>query len=125
MEMPSKDVRTIIKATFPNYRRKTVLVEIAVKMQIYGLNWDGGSRHEYAACTLNGKSKSGIAAKINMPHPMNNPYEGLKIEIPRGAIVVQGGTFMGKPSRLRVYVHPADFATVFPDVANRIGGARL
>ena len=105
LELKSKDVKPIINATFPKYRKRKVIVKITNKVRFYDLYWSGGTRSEYRACTVSGKA---IDSKANMngPAPWNNPYEGLEIDLPVDAVIVEGGHFCGKPQTLYINVHP-------------------
>jgi hypothetical protein len=104
-QVKSKDLRPIIKATFPNYRKRTVYVKVTEKVTLRDLNWSGGTRSEYRACTIDGRP---IENKVNMsgPAPWNNPYEGKEIDLPVGALIVEGGHFCGKQRTLYINVHP-------------------
>ncbi len=98
---PAKNYKHIINATFPGYRKRKVFISYRNKVSLYGLNWSGGSRLEYEACTIEGKP---LPRKVNMstPAPWVNPYEGQEIEIPKGMVVVSGGCFCGKPATLHI-----------------------
>ena len=114
IEVKSKDVQSIVSATFPNYRRQKVYIEPCTSVTLRGLNWSGGTKAEYRACTVDGRS---LANKIDMgaPAPWNNQYEGLKIILPPDVLIVQGGHFGGKTATLRIYVHPDNM----PKLLNR------
>ena len=119
MEVKSRDMKRLIKATFPDYRKRTLRIEPTTQVRFMDLNWSGGTRSEYRACTITGQS---IENRVNMsgPAPWNNPFEGKIIDLPEGAVVVEGGYFCGKPRQLRVYVHPNDMPkmlTCYPQLA--------
>ena len=63
-----RDFATIIAATFPQYRRKKVRVRATGKITFHDLNWSGGTRTEYRACTLDGYPL-GNSAKYNSLAP--------------------------------------------------------
>ena len=100
----AKDVKDIIKATFPDYRKRNVFISTG-DVTLHDLNWSGGTRSEYRACSLDGKS---IDSKYNMstPAPWNNQFEGLKIDVPENVAIVAGGYFCGKTRTLTITVHP-------------------
>ena len=110
----TKDVRQIVKVTFPNYRKRTVLIQPTTKVTFHGLNWCGGSRSEYRACTVDGKP---LPNKVDMnePAPWVNQYEGAEIDLPVGAVVVKGGHFCGKVATLILYVHPDNMPRLLTD----------
>lgn len=115
IELPAKDKRVvpIIKATFPNYRRHSVIVDTSGACTLQDLNWSGGTRSEYRACTVPGilGSADTIPARrdINAPHPLDNMHEGQTCVVPVGAVVVQGGHFCGRVSRLNIYINDVDW----------------
>lgn len=104
---PAKDFKAIISATFPGYKKRQVYVVATDAVTLGGLNWSGGSRTEYKACTTDGQP---IPNKVNMaaPPPWENPFEGARCEIPQGVVIVQGGCFIGKPATLFINCNPAD-----------------
>ena len=107
MKAASKNFKTIIKATFPNYRKRSVYIQQSDNITLYDLNWSGGTKSEYRACTIDGRP---IENKVNLggPAPWDNPYEGKKINIPPGCVVVEGGHFCGKERMLYINFNPVD-----------------
>jgi len=105
LELKSKDVKPIINATFPKYRKRKVIITVTNKVTFYDVNWHGGTKSEYRACTVAGEP---IKSKVNMgvPAPWNNPYEGLEIDLPKNAVIVESGYICGKARTLCIYVHP-------------------
>ena len=111
LEFKTKDLKPLIKATFPKYRKRKVYVRASTKIMFYDLNWSGGTKSEYRACTIAGKP---IQSNVNMglPAPWNNPYEGLEIDIPLGAVIAEGGYFCGKERVITFHVHPDNMPKV-------------
>lgn len=107
IKIKSKDVKAIIKATFPNYRKRDVYVKETDKVTLWDLNWSGGTRSEYRACTIEGKPLQN-AVDMSLRAPWDNPYEGKEIKIPEGYVVVEGGHFCGKPRNLYINVNPGN-----------------
>ena len=107
IRVKTKDIKRIVDATFPGYRKREVSVEARETVIFHDLNWSGGTKSEYRACGIKGESN---ARRLDMgrPAPWNNPYEGLKVEIPIDCVVVEGGYFCGQERMLRFYVHPAN-----------------
>lgn len=115
IELASKDVAQIIRATFPSYRKRKVRIVPSDSVTVYDLNWSGGTRNEYRACTLNGE-RLGSLARFNAMAPWDNrQIEGATLPIVQGAVVVEGGFFCGKESTLRIHVHPADMPKYLPE----------
>lgn len=101
-------ISAIVKATFPSYKRRKVYVRAAETVMLQDLNWSGGTRSEYRACTLDGGTTLGNSEKYSMIHPWDNKAEGASVPIPVGSVMVRGGFFCGKESLLCIYVNPAD-----------------
>ena len=107
IKINSKDVKPIIKATFPDYRKRAVYIYARETISLTGLNWDGGSRNEYQACTIDGIPLQN-QYDMSVPAPWNNPFAGQSINIPPGMVVVRGGISCGKQATLGIYVNPVD-----------------
>lgn len=107
IEAATKDVREIVKATFPDYKRKKVIIQASETVTFFDLNWSGGTKSEYRACTVEGRP---LPSNYNMggPAPWNNPFEGMTVNLPPGAVIVKGGYFCGKVSLLYIHVHPSN-----------------
>jgi hypothetical protein len=100
-------IAAVVRATFPTYRRKKVYIKASETVSLQDLNWSGGTRSEYHACTIDG-TPTGSSDKYSAYHPFDNPAEGKEIPIPTGIVVVRGGFFCGKQSALTLHVNPAD-----------------
>jgi hypothetical protein len=83
IELKPADVKHIVAATFPDYRRKKVWVYAAETVTLHDLNWSGGTRAEYRTCTIDGQS-AGTAAKYNAMAPWDNIAEGKTLPVCRG-----------------------------------------
>lgn len=97
----------IVKATFPDYRKRKVYLRAAENVTLYDLNWSGGTRAEYRTCTLDGRGIGNTSAYSQLA-PWNNYAEGKTLPIPQGFAVVRGGHFCGKAATLAIMVNPAD-----------------
>lgn len=102
-----KTIAPIVRATYPDYKKRRVYIQAASSVMLYSLNWSGGSRNEYRACTLDGQPV-GTAERFNHVAPWENPAEGKQVPLPQGVVIVRGGYFCGKESTLTLYVHPDD-----------------
>jgi hypothetical protein len=100
-------IKAIVNATFPNYRRKKVVIWHTGSVTLTDLNWSGGTRKEYRACSREG-NYVGSLDRFNAQAPWENKAEGKKIDIPQGTIVVEGGYFCGNESILYLHVNPQD-----------------
>ena len=113
----TKDVKSILAATFPDYRKKQVGIDASGKCAFFDLNWSGGTRSQYVACTLAGKTL-GSASNYNAMAPWDpRQIEGQTVDIPPGCCIVRAGTFCGKPSTATIYVNPADMPKLLPQAS--------
>lgn len=104
--VPASAVPNIIGATFPSYRGKTVSLVPAENVTVTNLHWSGGSRSQWAACTLDGRAQ-GNSGALSAADPWRQPHSH-QVAIPPGSVMVENPIFCGKPLPLRVYVHPSD-----------------
>jgi hypothetical protein len=122
MKVRKSDVAAIVKATFPNYKGRKFAVRPSETVMFTDLNYSGGTRNQYRACTLEGEA---IEAKhnVNAPAPWHNPFEGKRIELPAGNVIVEHAMFCGQDCGLTIYVNPADMPRMLPtaskDVVNQ------
>ena len=107
MKIKTKEIKHIINATFPGYRKREVIVEARETVTFHDLNWGDGTKSEYRACYVTGAA-SDRRLDMSRPAPWANPYEGLTLPIPIDCIVVEGGYFCGQERMLRLYVNPAN-----------------
>ena len=110
----TKDIKPIIQATFPNYKKRECILKVTEKVTFRSLNWSGGTRAEYRACTLEG-TPIDSKVNINRPAPWQNPYEGKEISLPEHAVIVEAGYFCGKQIKAVIYVHPANMPKLLPN----------
>ena len=107
MKIKTREVKDIVMATFPEYRKREVRIEPRDNVTFYDLNWSGGTKNEYKACHISGATNT---RKLDMgrPAPWNNPYEGLTIQIPIDCLIIRAGYFCGQESMLTIFVNPAN-----------------
>jgi hypothetical protein len=109
LELSPRDpaIAHIIRATFPQYRKRKVYLKARETITLQDLNWSGGTRAEYRTCTLDGHPTASTLPYSALA-PWNNYAEGVTLPIPQGMACVQGGVFCGKESTLTINVNPAD-----------------
>ena len=112
--VPTKTVRHVINATFPEYRKQKVAIDCNGSVTFHDLNWSGGSRTEYRSATLDGRSGNSMA-NYNAMAPWRNPAEGQTILIPPGCCIVSAGFFCGKPATAVIYINRVDMPQLLPD----------
>lgn len=109
-----KEVEPIITATFPGYTGKKVQVMAAESVTLRDLNWSGGTRSQYAGCSLETGRATGNASAGNAAAPWANPYEGAVVPLVAGMALVEHCLFCGKDLGLRIYVHPSMLPKFLP-----------
>ena len=106
-KLKAKDFKSIIKATFPKYRKRSVYIKASDTVTFYDLNWSGGTKADYRACKTDGTPLE-RQVDMGMMAPWENPYEGKTVNIPKGCVVVEGGFFCGKERILYITFNPLD-----------------
>lgn len=101
----SREVKQIIAATFPEYKKRKVRITPVESVTFHDVNWCDGSRNVYKACTIAGES--GKNPNMGKNAPWCNPFEGATVNIPEGYAVVKQSVFCGEEMPLTVYVNPA------------------
>jgi hypothetical protein len=108
-----KDVAAIVRATFPGYKGRKIRIVVQDSVTLIDLNWSGGTRCQYRACTLAGEPL-GNTDRFAAMAPWVNPAEGITLPIAPGACVVEHSIFLGKDAGLRIYIHPSDRPALLP-----------
>ena len=108
-----KTVGALIKATFPDYNGNKVRIMPVESITFTDLNWSGGTRNQYQACTITGES---IDSRHNMNAlaPWDNQFEGKSVSIHMDLAVVEHGYFCGKDMGLTIYVNPQNMTGLLP-----------
>jgi hypothetical protein len=108
------EVKALVRAAFPDYKKKTVTLVDRNKCELYGTYWDGGTRYEYVAVDLTTKRSKG--APQYRPAEFGGPKTTPVVHIPPGVVIVQGGVFCGRTARAKLYVHPSNMTKLLPTV---------
>lgn len=104
----------LVAATFPDYKRRKLWVRAAETVTFHDLNWSGGTRAEYKACTLSGE-QAGSMDRYNAMAPWDGRQaEGKSVPVPPGMVVAKGGYFCGKEAVLTLLINPADMPRCLP-----------
>jgi hypothetical protein len=102
------ELKTIIKAAFPDYRKQNCFVHVSTECTLSGTYWDGGSRSTYVAVNLSTKRSAG--APQYDPPQFGGPQRDPKCAIPAGIAIVKSGTFCGKTAIAQIFIHPDNVA---------------
>lgn len=102
VSLKDKGVKAVVKVAFPDYKGRKVKVEAVEKVDVYDLNWSGGTKNEYRFINADDLNTAGL------PHlaPWNNVYEGQRFTMLKNSIVVKRCYFCGHDLGLTIYVHP-------------------
>jgi len=92
----------IVKRVFPDYRGRKFRLAVTDHVTLYNLNWDGGSRNQYAAVQITAGQTRVFG---NMPAPWSNPVEGLTLELKPDVAVVRHSIFCGYDTGITVYLN--------------------
>jgi hypothetical protein len=106
------DVRDIIRATDPAYRKTSAYVHVTDKVTVSGTYWDGGSRDTYTAVNLS--TRRAISAPQFDPPQFGGPQAAPTVTLPAGVAIVRTGVFCGRAATATVYVRAADVAPLLP-----------
>ena len=101
-----KQAKPIIDRTFPNYKGHKVSVKFTETVVLGDLNWDGGTRSQYAGLKSDGQSE--LFSALNRLAPWNNPFEGKTITLAPDVLIVEHVFFCGKDCGLTIYAHPSN-----------------
>ena len=101
---------------FPaGYRKHSVaVIETANPVPLTGRFWDEGSRSDWSACDLNGRSVS--FGHVDPPQ-FGGPQKNQQVVPQPNLIVRRSGIFRGKQALLFLYMHP--------DTRNKLGISAL
>jgi hypothetical protein len=89
------------RAAFPEYRGRKFTVETATSVELYDTAWDGGTRNEYRAVAIDGRTAQ---VSDHHTHPMLLPQT--TVELTRQTALVKRSHFCGRDMGLTIYVHP-------------------
>lgn len=103
-KLRKSEIPTALLAAFPSYTGRKFSLEVAERVTLHDLNWDGGTCNKYALVSLDGLG----LAQLPSESPWNPRVEGKAFTIPQGWVVVQHSHFLGQDCGLRFYVSPAD-----------------
>jgi hypothetical protein len=114
IKVTRQQVEPLVRATFPDYRGRKLRVEARTSVSLQDLNWSGGSRTQYRACTLDGQP-TGNSNKYHAMAPWDSrQVEGQSLPVPSGFAVVRHTIFCGKDLGLTVTINPADMPRLLP-----------
>jgi hypothetical protein len=117
MKVKKADIAPLLAATYPAYKGRKFFVHASETVRLDNLNWDGGSRAQYKAVTLDGRAV-GNGAALNMPHPADNKAEGTILPIPQGAVIAKESIYCGIECGITFYINPADMPRLLPMIAD-------
>ncbi len=87
-------------------RKREVAIEVVPEggVRTFGTWWDGGSRATYDLVCI----RTGGHAACQCPTSPFGPVSSVTLYPAPGHVIVEGGTFCGKPATPRLYVRPEE-----------------
>ncbi len=111
---PDESYQAIVRATFPNYKGKKFRICQREQMQLYGTQWEGGSRNQYRVVRLDG-----LKVAVVPEHPFLRPSQLHDEPHPMqpGIVVVEHSHFCGKDAGITIHCHPEELKILPPPAA--------
>jgi len=101
VKITRKQAEPVLKASFPEYRGRTIRVDFSGTVCFHDTNWGDGSRNYYHGVKADGTSK-----RMVVPAPWVNPVEGKTMLIPSDVLIVEHSIFCGHDCGITIYAHP-------------------
>jgi len=103
-------LRVLMREAFPSYRKKSVIVTDypQTEVTLSGTFWDGGSRSSYCRVHLHTPTVEHLSAPSSPPQFGGAPAPTAKLD--ETSMVVELGTFRGKPATAHIFALPAVIA---------------
>lgn len=93
-----------LRRAFPAYRKHKAFIRTGESLTLSGGYWDGGSRSSYFAATPHGVT---VDLRYNTaPAQFNGGKPDTTVTLTPDFLVVQAGTFCGKPATVTIHGHP-------------------
>lgn len=106
--------RKIAKLVFPDYRGRKFQFEFEPRLTFHDLNWDGGTKNEYAFV----RSDGATANFGPMPAPWANPLEGQTVDVPADVLIVMHKYFCGHDTGIKIIANPCHLPKWLPAPAS-------
>lgn len=100
-----KSVKRVCEAAFPEYKGRTIRVEVATRPLDVADYWDGGTRSYFVFLEV------ATLRKLEVPSQGMNDRKvkgASAVPVPEGFVCVEHSIFQGHDCGLRIYVNPAD-----------------
>lgn len=99
------EIKKLVNAAFPSYRRKTVMIIPDTSVTFYQLAWDEGAKNEFGLVSITDGGTRGIVEY----------GEGKTMVIDPGFAALQLSYSGSKPALCFIYANPADVNKLLPD----------
>lgn len=103
LKITRKQAKPIVDVTFPEYTGRKITVRFQTSVTFYDTNWDGGTKSDYAAVNVDGRT-----GRFEAPAPWINPLEGKTVNLPVDVLIVKHSYFCGQDAGITIYAHPAN-----------------
>lgn len=123
------DVKKVVLAAFPSYKKHNVFLSESTGGINVNSFWDGGSRSEFAIVELATMQRKQLPTRTHpyfdvAAHGLTNAENDVVAvdhvgnvtlkQLPAGYVVVEAGTFCGKPATAHIYVNPENLVKLLP-----------
>src|SRR3972149_13848 len=109
IKVSKSDIRPILAASFPDYAGRNVRIAPVGSVTLHDLNWGGGTRNEYVAVKFDGSH-----SRLSPVAPWYETREGMTVDLPIDAILVEHSDFCGHDMGIRIYCNPALMPRLLP-----------
>jgi hypothetical protein len=98
-----------LRRAFPSYRKHKAIIHVTAGIELSGGSWSGGSRSTYTGVTLHG-------THVPLRYP-TSPVEfggssSPEVVLTPEFVILEAGTFAGKPSTVTIHALPEAFAAL-------------
>ena len=100
-------LKAFVKRAAPGYRKREVGISIAKAVTLSGGYWDGGTRSQWYAVSVQGVSRPPLSYPTSPFGP-----QAPTVEMVDGIVIIEDGVFCGKPATLHIYVTANDAAAL-------------
>lgn len=105
-----KSIKTILAATYPEWKGRKVFVKEATSYQMSNY-WSEGSRNFVKAYSLTAGVSKDPSDISQIPFHLS---AHATVEIPKDAVLVEHSVFCGKDVGVTIYVNPVNLVKLFP-----------
>jgi hypothetical protein len=100
---------TFLRRAFPSYRKHKAIIHVTAGIELSGASWSGGSRSTYTGVTLHGTH---VPLNYSTTPVEFGGKASPEVVLTPDFVILQAGTFAGKPSTVTIHALPETLATL-------------